>query len=115
MTASEVDLARIDDERCRGFIGVVELVGKKWNSGILLAGLRGARRFVEYRAMLDGISDRVLAQRLRELEQHGLLERTVVPTTPVLVRYRPTGRGESLVRALQPLVSWHEQPPGPQI
>jgi DNA-binding HxlR family transcriptional regulator len=105
----QVDLAHIDEDRCRGFLGAVELVGKKWTGGILLAGVRGARRFVEYRAMLDGISDRVLTQRLRELEAEGLIERTVVPTVPVLVQYRPTDRGQALMRAMQPLVAWSEE------
>ncbi|SFJ28979.1 DNA-binding transcriptional regulator, HxlR family [Amycolatopsis sacchari] len=99
----------IDDERCRGFQDAVELVGRKWTGGILLAGVRGAQRFVEYRAMVAGISDRLLAQRLRELEAEELIERVVVPTTPVLVTYHPTERARSLMSALQPLVRWSEE------
>ena len=99
----------IDEERCRSFRGSVELVGRKWTAGILLAGMRGARRFVEYRALVEGISDRLLAQRLRELEAEGLIVRTVVPTTPVLVRYRPSERAQGLMRALQPLIEWSIQ------
>lgn len=96
----------IDEERCRSFQATVEVVGRKWTAGILLAGIRGARRFVEYRAHVVGISDRLLAQRLRELEVDGLVERVVVPTTPVLVTYRPTQRAIGLLRALQPLIEW---------
>lgn len=96
----------IDAERCRSFLPTIELVGRKWTAGILLAGIRGARRFVEYRAHVAGISDRLLVQRLRELEGDGLVERVVVPTTPVLVTYRPTERAIGLVRALQPLIEW---------
>lgn len=81
-------------------------MGRKWSSGILLAGVRGATRFGEYRAMVTGISDRLLARRLRELEAEGLIERTVTPTTPVLIQYSPTERGRSLLEALSPLVVW---------
>ncbi len=96
----------IDDDLCRSFQSHLEIVGRKWNSGILLAGVRGATRFSEYRRLVTGISDRLLAQRLRELEEEGLFERTVTPTTPVLVQYRPTERGRGLMAVLQPLVHW---------
>ena len=73
---------------------------------MLIAGYVGARRFSEYRRFAAGISDRMLTQRLRELEHRGLIERTVVPSMPVQISYAPTRRGEGLVRALQPLVDW---------
>ena len=99
----ETGFEHIDDELCRGFLVHVEVVGRKWNSAILLAGVRGARRFSEYRESVTGISDRLLAQRFKELELEGLIERTVAPTTPVLVQYEPTAYGRDLLRALQPL------------
>lgn len=103
---AEHDLQHIDDDLCRSFLASVELVGKRWSSGILLALTRGATRFSEILAMVDGLSDRLLAQRLRELEASGLLERTVIPTTPVQVRYALTDRGRDLLQSLQPLVGW---------
>ena len=96
----------IDDGLCRSFQTDLEVVGRRWNSGIMLAAVRGATRFSEYRSMVTGISDRLLSQRLRELELEGLIERTVVPTTPVLVQYRPTVRGRELLHILQPLVAY---------
>jgi len=102
----------IDDELCRSFTVHLEIVGRKWNSGILLAGMRGATRFSEFRAMVAGISDRLLSQRLRELEFEGFLERTVTPTTPVLVEYHLTEHGRSLMIALQPLAKWGAQANG---
>ncbi|MFE7305697.1 winged helix-turn-helix transcriptional regulator [Streptomyces sp. NPDC057546] len=56
--------------------------------------------------MIDGISDRLLSQRLKELEAAGLIERTVIPTTPVQIRYQPAPDGRSLVDALRPLAQW---------
>lgn len=103
IASAETGFEHIDDELCRGFLVHVEVVGRKWNSAILLAGVRGARRFSEYRESVAGISDRLLAQRFKELELEGLIERTVTPTTPVLVQYEPTDFGRDLLRALQPL------------
>jgi len=96
----------IDDEECRRFSAAAELVGKRWNAGILLAIARGAARFTEIIAAVAGLSDRLLAQRLKELEHAGLIERHVIATMPVQVRYRPTERGLDLMRSLQPLVEY---------
>ncbi len=96
----------IDDARCRSFQSHIELVGRRWTSAILLAGTRGATRFGEYRSMITGLSDRLLAQRFRELEAEGLIERIVTPTTPVTIRYLLTDRAHELMSILQPLVAW---------
>jgi DNA-binding HxlR family transcriptional regulator len=97
---------QIDDDMCHSFQGHLEVVGRRWNSAILLAGVRGARRFSEYRAMVAGISDRLLAQRLVELQHEGFIERTVVPTTPVTVSYDLTERGRGLMKALEAFTRW---------
>ena len=96
----------IDDELCRGFQEHLEIVGRRWNSAILLAGMRGATRFSEYRAMIVGISDRLLTQRLKELEAEGFVVRSVVPTTPVTIRYELTEPARELMRLLQPITLW---------
>jgi DNA-binding HxlR family transcriptional regulator len=99
----------IDDEECRRTTAIVERVGRRWNSGILLAVARGASRFTEIVARVDGLSDRMLAARLKELEQIGLIDRIVEPTTPVSVRYRLTARGQDLLASLQPLVAYGQR------
>ncbi len=91
---------------CRNSQQVVEFIGRRWVSVILIAGYQGARRFSEYRRFAVGISDRILTLRLRELEQYGLIDRLVVPSVPVQISYTPTDRGLDLVRALQPLFAW---------
>lgn len=96
----------IDDDVCRSFQRSVDIVGKKWTASVLMASMRGARRFVEYRARVTGISNQLLSQRLRELESHQLIERVVVPTTPVQILYRPTEKGAGLMRVLDPLIEW---------
>ncbi|MFD4024876.1 winged helix-turn-helix transcriptional regulator [Streptomyces sp. NPDC058576] len=103
---SDTDYEHIDDDVCRSFQRSVEIVGKKWSAAVLLAAMRGTRRFVDYRARIPGISNHLLSQRLRELEGHQLIERVVVPTTPVQITYRPTERGAGLMHVLHPLVEW---------
>ena len=100
------ELGHIDEAACRRFQSTVEFAGRKWNAAILLAGVRGARRFSEYRAAVTGISDRLLAARLRELQAEGLIERHVRATTPVTITYTPSTDGLLLIELLQPLTEW---------
>lgn len=79
------------------------MVGRRWNSGILLALGRGATRFGEMLGMVEGLSDRMLSVRLKELEHAGLVTRAVEPTMPVSVRYGLSPRGRELLAALHPL------------
>jgi DNA-binding HxlR family transcriptional regulator len=95
-----------DVEECDQFQRVVERAGRRWSGAILFAGVAGARRFVEYRRGVRGISDRILTQRLRELERQGLMAREVVPTMPVQILYTPTPAGADLIKALGPLAQW---------
>jgi DNA-binding HxlR family transcriptional regulator len=97
---------QIPEHQCRAFARPAELVGKRWSAAILLAGRLGAERFGDYRHSVPGISDRLLSQRLKELEAEGLVVRTVVPSTPVQILYRLTEAGQELVDALQPLAAW---------
>lgn len=94
------------DAECDLFQRVVERAGRRWSGAILFAAVAGARRFVEYRRAVRGISDRILTQRLRELEQQGLMAREVVPTMPVQILYTATPAGADLIAALAPLAEW---------
>jgi DNA-binding HxlR family transcriptional regulator len=91
---------------CRAVQYAADLVVQKWAAAILAAGTHGARRFTEYRAMVKGISDKVLAQRLKELEAQGLIERTIIPSTPVQILYSVTPDGRELISLLTPVVEW---------
>jgi DNA-binding HxlR family transcriptional regulator len=77
-----------------------DLLARRWLLTIIFAALSGAERFNEFALAIEGISPRMLAERLRDLEQAGLIERTVVPSSPPAVQYRLTARG----RALAPVV-----------
>ena len=96
----------IDDEVCLRAIEVIEAVGKRWTGGILLALDRGADRFSDITAAVRGLSSRLLSVRLRELEHAGLIDRVVVHTMPVSVRYQLTAQGRDLLGSLQPIAAY---------
>lgn len=99
----------IDDEQCMLATTVMELVGRRWTGGIMLALARGATRFSEIILLVDGLSDRMLSVRLRELEHAELVRRLVEPTMPVTVRYGLTARGRDLLASLQPLAKYSQR------
>jgi DNA-binding HxlR family transcriptional regulator len=92
---------------CPHFHAAVELVGKRW-SGAILATLTdaGPCRFGELNQGVPGLSDRLLSQRLRELEAKGLVERSVKAGAPVRVTYSLTIKGQELDPALRELGDW---------
>lgn len=94
----------IDDEACRRATDLLEFVGRRWTSSILLALGRGATRFGQVETSVTGISARMLAVRLRDLERHGLVDRVVQPTTPVSVDYHLTDRGQELLALVHTVV-----------
>jgi DNA-binding HxlR family transcriptional regulator len=96
-------------DECRRVQSVLDTVGRRWSGAILVAASRGARRFVDYRRAVPGISDRMLTLRLKELAGLGLLRRDVVPSTPVQIFYAPTDRGRELLQVLGPVFRWGEK------
>lgn len=96
----------VDEESCHRILRALDIIGVRWTGPILLAGARGARRFKDYRALVPGISDPQLTLRLKQLQARGLVERTVVPTTPVQILYTLTPDAEELISALRPLSHW---------
>lgn len=81
--------------------GVADLLGKRWQLAILYAAHLGAVRFGEFQESIGSISARMLAERLRELEEAGLMEREVIPTSPPQVEYRLTPQGQKLGPVLE--------------
>ena len=106
---TENTLLHADDALCRSFLSSVELIGRRWSSGIVLAIARGATRFSEIVERVSGISDRLASQRLKELEASGLVRREVIASTPVQVRYALTEQGRELFDALQPLAEYGQR------
>lgn len=94
---------------CPHFHRAVELIGRRWTGAIVYVLLNQRCRFAGLRAAIPEITDRMLSERLRELEQEGIVERTVIPDTPVRVEYALTDKGRALAAAVDALGTWaHE-------
>ena len=92
---------------CPRYPEAVELVGKRWTGAILYVLLHGGRmRFTEIAHAVPDLSDRLLSERMKELEARGIVERRVHPDSPVKVEYALTEMGRELAPALQQLKSW---------
>jgi DNA-binding HxlR family transcriptional regulator len=91
---------------CPHFHAAIELIGKRWTGAIISTLTEGPLRFGELARAVPGLSDRLLSQRLRELEEEGLVEREVEAGTPVRVTYSLTAKGAALRPAIQELRIW---------
>lgn len=96
-------------ELCPRFHLAVELVGSRWTGAVLQLLLSGPARFAELRAAIPNISDRMLSERLQELEAHGIVTRAVLPAPPIRVEYALTPKGRELQRALEAIAAWAEK------
>jgi DNA-binding HxlR family transcriptional regulator len=93
-------------EVCPHFHAAIELIGKRWTGAIVCALTERPLRFGELAKAVPGLSDRLLSQRLRELEEEGLVEREVEPDSPVRVTYSLTRGGTELRPVIDELRAW---------
>ncbi len=94
------------EECCRLYHRAIELVGKRWTGAILLVLLDGPLRFSEIRQLVPDISDRLLSERMKELEGEGIVDRRVIDGAPPGVEYGLTTKGQALEPAVRALKSW---------
>lgn len=94
------------EQLCRPYQHAIELIGKRWTGVIIMVLLEGPKRFNEIAERLDGASDRMLSERLKELEANGVLERCVYPETPVRIEYRLSEKGKALGPVLDAIRQW---------
>ena len=94
---------------CSRYHAAVELLGRRWTGAVVRSLLAGRHRFSAMRADVPGISDRLLSERLRELETEGIIERRIVAGRPVRNEYYLTTKGESLGDAVRAISSWAEE------
>src|ERR1700674_3477505 len=93
-------------ELCARFHRASELIGRRWTGAIIFVLLKTRCRFAVLGAAIPDITDRMLSDRLRELEKEGIVERTVVPETPVRVEYALTKKGRALASAISAITDW---------
>ena len=91
---------------CATYTRAFDIIGRRWTGAILRALLSGNTRFTDLGRSIPGLSDRVLSERLKELEAEGLVVRTVTPSTPVRIGYTLTEMGIALLPALVAIEEW---------
>ena len=101
--------SRSPNPLCPRYHQAVELLGRRWAGAIVRVLLDGPRRYNEVRGFIPDISDRMLSERLRELEEAGVLTRRVLPDAPVRVEYELTDKGRALENAIDAIGKWAEQ------
>jgi DNA-binding HxlR family transcriptional regulator len=84
----------------------VELVGRRWTGAILRVLMDGPLRFSEIAQAVPELSDRLLSERMKELEARGIVERNVIPGPPLRVEYGLSKMGRELEPALSELHRW---------
>ena len=104
-----MDSTAQQSELCPRYHRAVELIGRRWTGAIVRTLLTGPRRFNELLAAIPGISDRLLTERLRELERAQVVHRSVFPESPVRVVYELTPSGAELRQALDEIARWAER------
>jgi DNA-binding HxlR family transcriptional regulator len=100
------DTAGRSPELCSRFHRASELIGRRWTGAIIFVLLKSRCRFAALRGSIPEITDRMLSERLQELEQEGIVERTVFPETPVRVEYALTRKGRALASAMDAIADW---------
>ncbi len=94
---------------CSRYHKAVELLGRRWAGAIIRVLLQGRTRYATLREAIPNITDRMLSERLRELEAEELVVRHVTADIPVRVEYELTTRGRDLNRAVSAIGEWAEK------
>lgn len=94
---------------CPRFHRAVELIGRRWSGAVVQMLMGGRMRFSDLRDAVPDISDRMLSERLKELEAEAILRRIVIPETPVRIEYELTDKGRALEAPLRAIGRWAEE------
>ena len=97
------------DTPCPKYENAMRVLGKKWTCLILRCLLAEPRRFTEISGYIDGLSDRLLSQRLQELEEEGIVQRRVFDRRPVVVEYSLTPKGQAFREVAQAIQVWADE------
>lgn len=96
----------LGEEMCPRYQAAVEVLGKRWTGLIIRVLLARPRRFTEMTNIIDGLSDRLLSERLKELESLGIVDRHVHPETPVRIEYDLSDKGHELEQVVEAIQRW---------
>ncbi|WP_042352333.1 winged helix-turn-helix transcriptional regulator [Bacillus massiliigorillae] len=91
---------------CDNFHNTIEFIGKRWMGIIIYNLLNGPKRFHELSESIPGISDRLLTERLRDLEKQGIIVKKVSPSSPRKVEYELTSIGKEFENVFRSILNW---------
>ncbi len=94
------------DCRCRAFQRAIDVLGRPWTAAILTALGAGRKRFCELGEAVPGVSDKVLAARLKDLESRSIVVRHVEPGPPVRVAYELSAKGRAFGHVAEAIERW---------
>lgn len=94
---------------CPRYHKAIEIIGRRWTGSVLRVLLSGTTRFNEIAHAIPGISDRLLSERLKELEAEGVVARSVIPETPVRIEYHLTEKGMALQSVIRDVAAWADE------
>lgn len=93
---------------CPKYESAAELLGKKWTGLIIRVLLGGPKRFKDVKEQIPEMSDKMLTDRMKELEASGIVTRTVYPEMPVRIEYELTEKGRQLEEVIHSIQNWGE-------
>ncbi|TCM97979.1 HxlR family transcriptional regulator [Paenibacillus sp. BK033] len=94
---------------CPKYEAAADILGKKWTGLIIRVMLGGPKRFKEIKEQIPEMSDKMLTDRIKELESQSIVKRTVYPEMPVRIEYELTPKGRELQPVIESIQSWGEQ------
>lgn len=106
--ASSAVLGQVLSTRCSSR-EVLEHLANKWSMLVLHCLSQGVHRFTELKQKIEGVSEKMLAQTLKVLEQDGFILRTVYPVIPPKVEYQLTILGSQLAMKVEEFIIWLER------
>ncbi|MEF3302866.1 winged helix-turn-helix transcriptional regulator [Paenibacillus sp. GYB003] len=103
-----MDNADHNTHLCPKFETAFELLGKRWTGLIIHVLMNGPMRFKDISAMIPDMSDRMLTERFKELEQAGIVVRNVYPEMPIRIEYELTEKGKALRPVMEAVQDWSD-------
>ena len=91
---------------CTNFHSAIEFIGKRWMGAVIHTLMEGPKRYNEIVSSIPGISDRLLTERLRDLEHEGLIFKRIIANSPKKVEYELTPEGKKLEEVIRVLMKW---------
>ncbi|MFM1651974.1 winged helix-turn-helix transcriptional regulator [Brevibacillus sp. B_LB10_24] len=94
---------------CPKYEKAMEIIGKRWTGLIVRVLMSGPCRFKDVKEQIPDMSDRMLTERMKELEAAGIVVRRVYPETPVRIEYELTEKGKDLKSVIDAIGVWGER------